>query len=76
MMSDIQIAAALAEQVYRHAAGDQAIGDVQIGVTGVSGLSATGVSLTEDETSAYYYDNVTGFVGRVVEANVVSGGAA
>ncbi len=65
-LTDLQVAAALDEQVYRRAAGDQPLSDGDIGATGIS----VGVSgLTQDGNTAYYYNNATGFVGRIVQAN-------
>jgi hypothetical protein len=66
LTNDLYIAAALAEQSYRRAAADQQIQDGDIGASGVS-LSPIG--LQQDGTSAFYYNNATGFVGRVVIAN-------
>ncbi|WP_316179578.1 calcium-binding protein [Bradyrhizobium sp. SZCCHNRI1009] len=66
-LNELQTAAALAEQVYRRAAGDQQLSDADIQVSGVTGLRAA--NIYEDGNSAFYYDDTTGFAGRVVVNN-------
>src|SRR4051812_11828256 len=66
-LNELQTAAALAEQVYRRAAKDQQLTDADIQVSGVTGLRAA--NIYEDGNSAFYYDDATGFTGRVVVNN-------
>src|SRR6266849_4912931 len=71
VLTDLQEAAALAEMVYRRNPADQAID-----IVGTGGkIPGTDLDLTANPPqgltpaggSGYYYDNATGFVGRVVE---------
>jgi hypothetical protein len=70
-MSDLspqQIAAALAEIDYRRASADQTLklSSLPRGATDLAGVK-TPEGMTEN--GGYYYDDTTGFVGRVVEVN-------
>jgi hypothetical protein len=67
-LTDTQIAAALSEQIYRRSDADQDLKDQDIGITRfiTFGTAPTGLTAEDD---GYYYNDATGFVGRVVEAN-------
>jgi hypothetical protein len=67
-LEDLEVAAALAEEIYRRNAKDQPI---QLGDIANSKDDSDVVrppSLTKDP-SGFYYDDATGFVGQVVDAN-------
>ncbi len=59
--TDLQIAAALAENVYRRDNGDQQIQFADIDVDPVTNLPVAGLT----PQAGYYYNNTTGFVGSV-----------
>ena len=63
-LTNQQIAAALCEQVYRRSGTEQQLSNSDIGV--VKTEFATSL-FTEND--GYYYNNNSGFVGRIVEAN-------
>ena len=63
--TDLEITAALCENVYRRDPSDQAITFSDIGV---QAKSVTGTGLTGDPNAdGYYYNNANGFVGSVTE---------
>jgi len=68
LTNDLHIAAALAEQSYRRADADQQIQNEDIGASNVS-LTAPMGGVQRDDITGFYYNNATGFVGRVVIAN-------
>ncbi len=63
LTSRAEIAAALAEQVYRRASQDQALTDGEIGAVAETDLAPAGLKQSDD----YFYNDSTGFVGRVVD---------
>jgi hypothetical protein len=67
-LSDLQVAAALAEEIYRRSPNDQALDIADIGAQKVdlSKNPPSGLKLQDD---VYYYDDATGFVGRVVDGD-------
>lgn len=67
VLTELQTAAALADQAYRRANTDQQISDIDIGVSGMSTLNIA--NLAQDGTSAFYYNGATGFVGHVVQTS-------
>ena len=66
-LDPLKTSAALAEQVYRRAKEDQQLTDGDIGVRVVDGVfgNLQGPVLTT-QGDGWYYNNATGFVGRVV----------
>ena len=68
-LTPLQIATALSEDSYRRSDSDQAItlADLSQNATDVA-LRTTPQGLTTDG-SGYWYDDSTGFVGRVVSVN-------
>jgi hypothetical protein len=67
-LSDLQVAAALSEMIYRRNAADQAIAFTNIPTSGNDPSVIRPPSLVKDP-SGFYYDDATGFVGQVVDAN-------
>jgi hypothetical protein len=74
LSDETKYTAALAEQIYRRAAADQALEvggiglpgtDVDLGPSPPTGLTTVAPGAPDDGT--YYYDDKTGFVGRVVQ---------
>ena len=66
-LSDLQVASALAEMVYRRDPQDQAI-DLP-NIADASDLPGVVVSPPLKRVGNFFYDDATGFVGRVVQAN-------
>ena len=70
-LSDLQLAAALCEQVYRRADNDQQLDSSEDG-NGGFGIELATVSLTRPswmtQDGVFYYNNATGFVAEVVKA--------
>jgi hypothetical protein len=75
---DVMLAAALCEEIYRRAPGEQSLGESTTLLYHKEGFASfyddpitpkepTIVGLTNKES--YYYNDDTGFVGRIVEAN-------
>ena len=64
-LTDVQVAAALSEQVYRRDDFDQQLQLASIGATDKS--DAVGEVIGFDLVDGYYYNDSTGFVGHVVE---------
>src|SRR5262249_40512688 len=69
-LTQAQIAAALCENVYRRSDNDQPLSltDINAEASDVNLSDASPQGLTTDG-SGYWYDNSTGFVGRVVDVN-------
>jgi hypothetical protein len=76
VLTDVQMAAALCEQVYRRADADQQLKynegfgnniptNATIGQSVLASLEAKGFTYN----NGFYYNNSTGFVGQIVEAN-------
>lgn len=65
-LTDEQIAAALCEKVYRRSDKEQPLTDAEIEVSSEQ-LSTSGTQLSFD--GGYYYNNNSGFVGRIVQAS-------
>jgi hypothetical protein len=67
-LDDLEVAAALAEEIYRRNSQDQpiALGDVATNSKNDPNVVAP-TSLTPKD--GFYYDDATGFVGQVVDAN-------
>lgn len=74
-LSGIELAAALAEEIYRRADGDNPIDiELDLNVTSVDLAEVSGLTRNEDatlENKEYYYYSEKGFVGRVVEKDGV-----
>jgi hypothetical protein len=70
-LTQAQVAAALAEMSYRRAPQDQALdlSDILPGATDANLSENPPQGLTTPDSSGYYYDDNTGFVGRVVETS-------
>jgi len=73
-LTQLQIATALAEDSYRRSSSDQALslsdiapGAANLGLSGPSESDLTQMGMTSD--GGYWYDDFTGFVGRVVNVN-------
>jgi hypothetical protein len=67
-LSELQLVAALAEEIYRRDSGDIPVTLADVGVTAVdpTDLSITGLAQATGNGAVYYY-SARGFVGEVVE---------
>src|SRR5262245_19021984 len=63
-LTDLQVAAALAEMSYRRAERDQQLHVEDVNGSHV-GVSVSGLTLND----GFYYNDATGFVGNIVRAN-------